>query len=50
MGRNIKRVPLDFDWPMKKIWVGYMNPYNGVECPYCEGNGLSPTAKKFDNE
>ena len=24
MGREIKRVPLDFDWPIGKIWPGYM--------------------------
>ena len=24
MGREVKRVPLDFDWPMRKIWPGYM--------------------------
>lgn len=24
MGREIKRVPLDFDWPMELIWPGYM--------------------------
>lgn len=24
MGRELKRVPLDFDWPINKIWPGYM--------------------------
>lgn len=24
MGRSVKRVPIDFNWPMKKIWPGYM--------------------------
>ena len=23
MGREVKRVPLDFDWPMKEVWPGY---------------------------
>lgn len=23
MGREVKRVPLDFDWPIGQIWVGY---------------------------
>lgn len=23
MGREVKRVPLDFSWPMNKIWPGY---------------------------
>lgn len=34
---------MDFDWPMKQIWVGYINPYKGIECPYCfdEDSGIS---------
>jgi hypothetical protein len=24
MGREIKRVPFDFDWPIGQVWVGYM--------------------------
>jgi len=24
MGREIKRVPLDFDWPMNERWPGYL--------------------------
>lgn len=24
MGRQIKRVPLDFDWPLNRVWPGYM--------------------------
>jgi hypothetical protein len=24
MGRELKRVPMDFDWPSNKIWPGYM--------------------------
>ena len=24
MSRNVKRVPLDFDWPMKQTWPGYL--------------------------
>ena len=27
MGRELKRVPLDFDWPIKAIWPGYCNPF-----------------------
>ena len=27
MGRTLKRVPLDFVWPLKKLWGGYVNPY-----------------------
>ncbi|MBV9688383.1 MAG: hypothetical protein JO202_01610 [Ktedonobacteraceae bacterium] len=24
MGREVKRVPLDFDWPLDTIWSGYL--------------------------
>lgn len=24
MGRDIKRVPLDFDWPLNQVWEGYV--------------------------
>lgn len=27
MSRELKRVPLDFDYPLKVIWVGYKNPF-----------------------
>lgn len=26
MGRELKRVPLDFDWPLGKVWRGYVRP------------------------
>ena len=26
MGRELRRVPLDFDWPQGKVWQGYLNP------------------------
>lgn len=38
MGRRIMRVPLDFSWPLEKIWEGYTPPDNGEdECPHCIG-------------
>lgn len=49
MGRICKRVPLDFSWPMKTIWIGYVNPYNGVKCPYCDA-GYSKEAQKIRDE
>jgi len=37
MGRLLKRVPLDFDYPLGKVWKGYLNPYY-IECDQqCEG-------------
>ncbi len=41
MGREIKRVPVDFDWPLDKIWHGYVNPHC-EDCPDCEA-GYSNT-------
>lgn len=32
MGRTLRRVPMDFDWPMEKLWEGYINPYRDP-CP-----------------
>ncbi len=32
MGRCVKRVPLDFGWPLNKPWKGYVNPYHRP-CP-----------------
>lgn len=33
MGRTVKRVPLDLDWPLGEVWVGYLNR---ELCPTCE--------------
>lgn len=38
--KTVKRVPMDFAWPMGKLWEGYVNPY-ARECPACE-RGYSP--------
>lgn len=27
MGRELRRVPLDFSWPLNKIWQGFINPH-----------------------
>lgn len=49
MGREIKRVPLDFDWDWadsRKVWEGYVMPdaLREVGCPDCK-NGYSPHAE-----
>lgn len=48
MGRQIRRVPLDFDWPLNQIWEGFLSPdrLDGEECPDCE-NGYSPQAQNL---
>lgn len=34
MGRTMKRVPLDFDYPLNKVWYGYYNQ----SINYCHDN------------
>lgn len=48
MGREVRRVPLDFDWPQDKVWEGFLSPdrFDGVPCPDCE-SGYSPHAQNL---
>lgn len=48
MGREIRRVPLDFDWPLNKIWEGFLSPdsLDGEKCPDCK-SGYSPQAQNL---
>lgn len=43
MGRKLMRVPLDFNWPLDKVWKGYLNPFY-KKCPDCE-NGYTKAAE-----
>lgn len=47
MGREIKRVPLDFDWPMDKVWEGFLTPdrLHEEKCATCDGDGGSPLGR-----
>jgi len=47
MGREIKRVPLDFDWPIDKVWQGFLSPdsLDGEKCTPCDGTGSSDHAR-----
>lgn len=49
LSREVKRVPLDFNWPLNEVWEGYLHPENLHErkCEACEGTGYSPHAKIF---
>jgi hypothetical protein len=51
MGRQIKRVAADFNWPLEKVWRGYINPFyeHSHQCPDCE-IGYSPMAQRFYDE
>lgn len=48
MGRQIRRVPLDFQWPLNKAWEGFLSPdsLDGEECPDCK-SGYSPQAQNL---
>jgi hypothetical protein len=48
MGREVRRVPLDFDWPLNKIWEGFLSPdkFDETPCPDCK-NGYSPRAENL---
>ena len=37
MGREMRRVPMDFDWPRSEVWKGYFNPLHDEvkDCPSC---------------
>ncbi|MFD5089398.1 hypothetical protein ACFWMR_02265 [Amycolatopsis thailandensis] len=48
MSREIRRVPFDFDWPLNKVWHGYLMPRRLVDetpCPANCSNGYSDHAK-----
>lgn len=49
MGRELKRVALDFSWELNKVWEGYINPYSPKSCIFCGGNGYSSHAKKLQD-
>ena len=52
MGRELKRVALDFNWPTDKVWGGYLNPYykQAVDCPKCGGTGSSVIARELQDK
>jgi hypothetical protein len=48
MGREIRRVPVDFAWPLNKTWPGFINPlHTAVKCGACEGSGASPESRRL---
>lgn len=52
MSRVVKRVPVDFQWPLGSVWTGYLNPHydNVHQCESCEGTGYSPEGKIYHDE
>lgn len=50
MSRELKRVPLNFNWPLNIIWKGYLSPYRSIDCKLCKGSGQNPATKKLSND
>lgn len=48
MGREIKRVPLDFSHPVGEEWPGYVNEHYH-ECPVCRGRGTTAAMEYLAN-
>lgn len=49
MGREVRRVPLDFDWPMGEPWKGYLNPhYKPCPNPDCRA-GRTPDGAALEH-
>lgn len=49
MGREVRRVALDFIWPINVVWKGFMNPYSPTQCKSCGGSGEGPELRKLSN-
>jgi hypothetical protein len=47
MGRELKRVSLDFEWEVGKVWTGYVNPHKIHECRECQGLGHSKEYNEY---
>ena len=50
MGRELKRVPLNFEWELDKLWSGYVNPHSYHKCKHCDGTGYSKEYQKLKDE
>ena len=46
MGREVNRVPLDFEWELGKTWWGFM--LDAVNCQQCDGSGKLSSDKYCD--
>jgi hypothetical protein len=48
MSREVRRVPLDFEWPIGEVWGGYIRPdaLDGKPCPDCK-TGYSPRGQEL---
>lgn len=48
MGREVRRVPIGFDWPLNKVWEGFLMPdrFDEEKCADCK-IGYSPQAQNL---
>jgi hypothetical protein len=49
MGRELKRVPLNFQWEIGKLWKGFVNPHEYHQCDKCDGGGYSREYERLKN-
>lgn len=50
MGRELKRVALNFSWELNKVWSGYINPHAFHKCLSCDGDGWSKEYLELQNK
>lgn len=52
MGRELRRVPLDFDWPVGQIWKGFVNPYykHQQDCGLCDSSGYNDLTRQLADD
>jgi hypothetical protein len=41
---------MDFNYPLNKIWEGYLNPRYGKKCPTCGGHGQNEATHQITKE
>lgn len=49
MGREVKRVALDFEWPRNMVWKGFLNPHSSQPCKPCDQSGYNPATKEISD-
>jgi hypothetical protein len=50
MSKQLKRVPVDFDWPIAMEWKGYRNPMPGQKCLACNGSGYNEPTRRLGEQ
>ncbi len=52
MGREIRRVPLSFDWPLEKVWQGFLMPdsLKSIPCNACDQSGYNPATRQLQDD